>query len=779
ILLGNGGDNSRGSQGTFYEGAMTAANTFPSQETQQKVQANIVAAHYDVQRLSIAPASAVAQPPGLQTFSPESSQETTVTFKNVSTAPATDVKLSISVPSGWAAVVSGSTETIKTFAEPVAPGLTVSATFKVTAGSAAFNGDIVGRATWTANGRTHSETAAEKVRNVSPIKINEFAITAGSPANTTDTFIELYNAGATAVDLSNWTLTHHDSMLPIFSSVKIPAGTMLGAKGFYVLGLANSGLAVPAKKGDTTLYVRSVAGLKVGDTIEIGTGSNKETRRIAILGTAAGNPTTVWQPLPDGPVISIPIGSTNVPYTSRGGGGFGVEVGQKIAIGYGSTFPAVANTVSKYEVVAVTAVGKPGTQAWTAADTKPGDTNIKVSAVANISVGEKIRLGYATLDHGVETVTVTKVGSQSVFNPNYPERSTSKDAGTGLDLAEPLQFHHSANMPFSARGSGISFEPATKQAHISNEPILPLGTGVTLDSPLSNDHEIHDAIRNAEVTTAGFQGAPNQWFGGPALGGNGAMILRDAAGMVVDSLNYGELADPWASEGYQGTSPGGGCFAVSPGSGGGFGGFGGRGGQVANRPGRSSGRFPDGADTESNCNDFRLQVTSTLAANSVAGAKNIKVASVADFRAGQTIIIDSDTNRETAVIATVGTPGASTLGTNTVVGATVIPVANAMGFSAGQTITIDRGAHLETAVVASVNPGRRGGFGGGPGGRGPSGSSITVAAPLTVAHDSGAQVSGSGISLATALTREHNSGAQVAGSVPTPGAPNRYASRSQ
>jgi len=48
ILLGNGGDNSRGSQGTFYEGAMTAANTFPSQETQQKVQANIVAAKYDV-----------------------------------------------------------------------------------------------------------------------------------------------------------------------------------------------------------------------------------------------------------------------------------------------------------------------------------------------------------------------------------------------------------------------------------------------------------------------------------------------------------------------------------------------------------------------------------------------------------------------------------------------------------------------------------------------------------------------------------------------------------
>ena len=50
ILLGNGGDNSNGSQGTFYEGAMTSAGTFPTKETNQKIQANIVAAKYDVQR---------------------------------------------------------------------------------------------------------------------------------------------------------------------------------------------------------------------------------------------------------------------------------------------------------------------------------------------------------------------------------------------------------------------------------------------------------------------------------------------------------------------------------------------------------------------------------------------------------------------------------------------------------------------------------------------------------------------------------------------------------
>ena len=152
--------------------------------------------------------------------------------------------------------------------------------------------------------------------------------------------------------------------------MKIPAGTKLAAGGFYLLGLSNSGLAVPARAGDTTIYVRSTTGMKAGDTVTIDTGAGAETRKIASLGTAAGNQTTLWQPLPDGPVITIPAGSTNVPVTSVAG----FAVGQKIALGYGATFPNVARTMEKYEVATVTAVGKPGTQAclaWTRPPARP------------------------------------------------------------------------------------------------------------------------------------------------------------------------------------------------------------------------------------------------------------------------------------------------------------------------------------------------------------------------------------------------------------------------
>ena len=146
----------------------------------------------------------------------------------------------------------------------VAPGASVSATFKVTSGPAAFNGDLVGSVSWTANGGTRSETTVEKVRNVSPIKINEFRISAGPPTNSTDSFIELYNAGAKEVDLSNWALTQHPTQQSIFSTVNIPAGTKLAARGFYLLGLSTSGLAVPARSGDTSIHVRSTTGMSAG-----------------------------------------------------------------------------------------------------------------------------------------------------------------------------------------------------------------------------------------------------------------------------------------------------------------------------------------------------------------------------------------------------------------------------------------------------------------------------------------------------------------------------------
>ena len=95
ILLGTGGDNGNGSSGTFYEGVMTAG--YPPEATTDAVQANIVAARYDVQRLSLS---------RVTTFTPGSMQDATATFTNTTGSPVAGVSLSLSLPTGWTAAVS-------------------------------------------------------------------------------------------------------------------------------------------------------------------------------------------------------------------------------------------------------------------------------------------------------------------------------------------------------------------------------------------------------------------------------------------------------------------------------------------------------------------------------------------------------------------------------------------------------------------------------------------------------------------------------------------------
>ncbi len=670
--------------------------------------------------------------------------------------------------------------------------------------------------------------AAQKVRNTSPIKINEYRVRSGGPANATDSFIELYNAGSESVDLTHWTLTEHPAHEAVFSAVEIPAGTRLAAGGFYLLGLSNSGLAVPARAGEGTLHVRSTEGMSVGDTIHIGDGSGAETRKIATLGSAASDQTTVWQPLPDGPVITINAGATNLPVESVAG----FTVGQKIALGHGTTYPAVANTVEKYEVATVTAVGKPGTQAYLAVDAHTGENNIKVTSVSDLSVGDKIRLDIGSVGHGIETATVTHIGTVAtktnlsanamaggtrinvrrsegfavgdkilVGTPASQESVTVTamgsrgrsgvpidikpalthphvtdewvvSPGAGVDLAAPLKYNHAANLPFSDRGTGITFEPATAFAHSSNEPVQALGTGITLDKPLAGDHAIHEVVRDEAVKTAGYQGtpAPNQWFGGPELMTRfpifgrtitieeGSMVLRDASGVVADSLNYGAIADPWAAEGSQAASgsTATGCYAPAPASMLDL-------WSIVPNPvatNTSGGRFPDGADTDSNCNDFLSQTAASLSRDTASGETNIKVDSVEGFATGQKLSVDSGSNRETALIATVGTAGATSLRNGIDAQTTNLPAAGIAGFKKGEAITIDSGANAETAIVSSTRS-----FGGG---------SIIVTAPVARAHAAGVQISGSGITLSGPLSRPHARGTQVSDDLPTPGGPNQY-----
>ena len=178
-------------------------------------------------------------------------------------------------------------------------------------------------------------------------------------------------------------------------------------------------------------------------------------------------------------------------------------------------------------------------------------------------------------------------------------------------------------------------------------------------------------------------------------------------------------------------------------------------------PNRSIGRFPDGHDADSLCTDFLVQPVTTLPEGAAAGATNIKVAGVAGFASGQTVMIGSSPDSESAIIASVGTAGSTRASAATQVGDAVIPVAATGGFVVGQSITIDSGANQETATIALVQGGR-------------GGARITVTAPLKMAHPLGTPLAGSGITLTTPLARAHPRAAVVTTDLPTPGAVNKY-----
>jgi hypothetical protein len=332
-----------------------------------------------------------------------------------------------------------------------------------------------------------------------------------------------------------------------------------------------------------------------------------------------------------------------------------------------------------------------------------------------------------------------------------------------------LKYDHAANLPFSVRGTGISFTPATRHAHSSNEPVRPAGSGIVLDRALTRAHDTDAVVRVDTVATAGFQGTPNQWFGGPVLSREaGSMVLRDAAGYVVDSLNYGDLVDPWASGGFRGAAgKAATCHADAPGI---------RAAQTGERslPGipfsgdlakvdatqGSTGRYPDGQDSDNDCVDFVTAVSVRTGA-AAAGSTRVNVDTVAHFAAGQAIVIDAGDQAETLTIATVGSPGLTRAAAPADKGATVVRVDDARQFAVGQAVLIGSGADEEQGVVAAVDTAWRS-------------HKLTLKAPLARAHDAGASVSGTGIAFTGPLVKAHPAGTVMTavGDLATPGAAN-------
>jgi hypothetical protein len=548
VQLGNGGDNGNGSAGTFYEGVMTAG--YPSDAATDAVQANIVAARYDLQRIGLS---------RITSFNPGSVQTITATFTNTTGAMATGVKITISAPKGWKSFVTNTKESSKVFSDPIAPGTSVSASFTVTSPAITGSFFLNGKAEWKnqKSGISQSESISRNIRNVFPVKINEIRFNTGS--NSTNQFIELYNSGPNEVDISNWYLVSTPGEWASVRLATIAAGTKISPKGFYLLGLSGSGLVAPAKTGDRVINVRSTDGFDVGKQIEIG----GEKHTIASIGSAASPMTILYVPASTGPWITIPAGSNNIPVTNAAG----FEVGQKIGIDLGGN----------YEVATVTAVGKASTQTTLAVPAKSGDLIIKVTGNSNMTVGDTLIINTGAR----KEIAVVK---RLINVVTAPTRGGIEMGGTGggnfgeVELTKPLKSDHMLSVDVSDRGTGISFSPATRSAHKSGDAVQALGSGITIVNTMARNHEAGTSVINPLSTSAGYQGpsAPDLWYGGPLSASAGSVALMEASGkVVVDAMVYGSQQSNSSANGtitspeiaiLEGDQSQGGCIVVVPGN---------------------------------------------------------------------------------------------------------------------------------------------------------------------------------------------------------------------
>lgn len=726
IQMGNGGDNGNGSAGTFYEGIMTAS--YPTEDVVKAVQANIVAAKYGLPSVSLS---------RLTSFTPNATQELKVSFTNTSAEAISDVKLTLDLPKGW------TTKEVTVLSKSVAAGKTVEATYNITAPKMVDAGYLRTKATWG----KHSFETSQRIRNVLAVKINEASFSGGT--NPTNQFLELYNSSDADVDISNWSVINTPGEWSPIPLAKIPQGTILGAGKFYVLGLAPSGLVTAAKAGDKTINVRSTEGMSVGQPLDIA----GEKVTIASLGTAATDKTIVFVPVTTGPWLHFPVGTTNLPVANAEG----FVVGEKLGIDLGGN----------YEIATVTKVGKGSTQSSLAEAAKAGDTKIKVWQNANMTPGDTV-----TINTGARVELAIVKNIISVVNAPLRGRYTG---GPGeVELTAPLKKDHILAADVASPGTGISFTPATRFAHKSGDAVQALGSGITLKEGLAKDHDLGAPIVFSGNTNVGYQGSvqANQYYGLPMSIYAGTVALMDASGKVLmDAMIYGSQQGNSSSRGsvatpeiatLEGNQTQGGCIAVLPGS------TQGSFTDAYDPMIRSLGRFPDGADTDSNCEDFKSQTVMTLANASTVGSKNIKVTTVEGLTAGKQMVIGTGANAEKVTIMEVGTTGATTVRTAVAVGETTIPVATIFGFTEGQTITIGSGSQQETLVIAAITRPRRN-F------ENPSesaGASITVNKGLSYAHAAGEPFSGSGVTLSAALSKAHAQEEQVSSSLPTPGEAN-------
>ncbi|HZM75830.1 MAG TPA: alpha-L-rhamnosidase C-terminal domain-containing protein [Candidatus Limnocylindrales bacterium] len=519
-------------------------------------------------------------------------------------------------------------------------------------------------------------------------------------ANTTTTLSRDADAGASNVKVA--------SVAPFYVGSPITVGTGPGAetRNVTVVGSAaapNTALVLPAAPGDTTVNVASVNGYTVGSPLTIGTGAGTQTVTITAVGTAAGTPTTVVYP--------VAAGATNVKVASVAG----FAAGQRLVLGTGTNA----------EVRTVDAVGTAATITQLFGPAAAGDTNVKVTSIGGLTVGNELDIDPGP---GQEHVTVTEMGT----------------AGTNSTVAAPnvtsgllIPALAGANWIWNVAGANTSTPAGTVYLRRTFEIADPAALSSAVLRVNADDG--HTTFVNG-VQVSSSAGANNAWR---------ASQISDIKSLLVPGTNVIAVA-PFNSGGagsLLAAAEFGGTRIVTDAS------WRALAGTPASAPaGWNTVGFDDSSWPAASVTGGYGIAPWNLNITEPPGPTTLRVASVAGFAVGDEVSVGTGASRETKVIQTVGTAGATGSGLTLTtplsnvhdVGAAVLDLTRP---GTGITFTPAlANAHNTLAAVASP------------------GTGITLSSPVDSAYAPGAAIrgAGSGITFTPAVAGAFASGETVA-----------------
>ena len=320
---------------------------------------------------------------------------------------------------------------------------------------------------------------------------------------------------------------------------------------------AASTLAVPARAGDTRIYLTDTTNFRGGDTLTVGTGAGQD---MSIPVVQVGNPAGTQATTLVAPVVAG-ANTTNLKVEST----TGLTYGDTIIVD-GSGANSAHFEVAK--IVGRVGAAQPNTTLTLSA--AAGATNISVASTSGFEAGDRVSVD--PTGAGEEPVTVSSVGTAAVSTTLF---TAARSGATNIKVASTNGFANNTQLIIGSAGAS----PET----VNIVSVGTQGRNFTLSGALAaGATEIQvAAVGGAAGGRGGGFGGPGGFGGGGGFGGPGGPGAVGAGIQAGDSVMVdGESRTVVSVVAPQGGR--GGFGAGGPG-GGGFGGLGG-GGRGGSQP---------------------------------------------------------------------------------------------------------------------------------------------------------------------------------------------------